>query len=56
MKKTNIIFAEVIKKAVNYIIDSELYEWPPQCTALYYQPARPEKKSEQRSGQKKAEG
>lgn len=41
MKKTKKLFASVIKKAANHMIDSELCEWPPQCSIFYYQPVRP---------------
>lgn len=32
---------KVVKKVLNHIADSELYEWPPQCAFIYYQPKRP---------------
>lgn len=37
-------FEKVVKKAINMIVDIDLYEWPPKCSALYYQPVRPCKK------------
>lgn len=45
MKKQNLNakMDGIIKKAVTYIVDTELYEWPPQCTAFLYQPTRPQK-------------
>lgn len=32
---------KVVKKVLNHIADSEIYEWPPQCAFIYYQPKRP---------------
>lgn len=32
---------KVVRKVLNHIADSELYEWPPQCAFIYYQPKRP---------------
>lgn len=32
---------KAMKKLVKKIVDSELYEWPPQCATFYYQPLRP---------------
>ena len=43
MKKSKKLIAKLIEKSVNHMIDSELCEWPPQCTALYYQPVRPKR-------------
>lgn len=37
-------FEKIVKKAINMIVDIDLYEWPPKCSALYYQPVRPCKK------------
>ena len=33
-------------KAVNAIIDSEIYGWPPVCFGMFYQPNRPTLKPE----------
>lgn len=32
---------KIATKVLNYIADTELYEWPPQCPFIYYQPKRP---------------
>ena len=41
MKKQNVKIERIIKKAVTHMVDTELYEWPPQCAAFLYQPTRP---------------
>lgn len=33
----------MVKKMLNDIADSELYEWPPRCAAICYQPVRPKR-------------
>lgn len=43
MKKQNSKVESVMKRVVTYVVDTELYEWPPQCTAFLYQPVRPRK-------------
>lgn len=32
---------KTVKKLLNDIADIELYEWPPRCGLLNYQPIRP---------------
>lgn len=44
MKKHDTKIEGIIKNAVTYMVDTELYEWPPQCTAFLYQPIRPQNK------------
>lgn len=41
MKKKSKNIEETMKKVVNKLADSELYEWPPQCATFLYQPLRP---------------
>lgn len=43
MKKNNPEIEKAMKKLVKKMVDSELYEWPPQCATFYYQPVRPRK-------------
>lgn len=43
MKKNNPKIEKAMKKVVEKMVDSELYEWPPQCATFYYQPVRPRK-------------
>lgn len=43
MKKINQTVESVVSKAVNHMIDTELYGWPPQCASFLYQPVRPRK-------------
>lgn len=43
MKQQNAKFEGIIKKAVTHMVETELYEWPPKCTAFLYQPVRPKK-------------
>lgn len=43
MKKNNPKIEKAMKKVVKKMVDSELYEWPPQCATFYYQPVRPRK-------------
>lgn len=43
MKKNNPKIEKAMKKLVKKMVDSELYEWPPQCATFYYQPVRPRK-------------
>lgn len=43
MKKTESKIQSLIKKTVTHMVETELYEWPPQCAALLYQPTRPPK-------------
>ena len=43
MKKNNTRMEKAMKKLVKKMVDSELYEWPPQCATFYYQPVRPRK-------------
>ena len=31
-------FEKVAKKVLNNVADIELYEWPPRCAAIFYQP------------------
>lgn len=45
MKKVNQKVESVVKKAVNHMVDTELYGWPPQCTSFLYQPVRPQRES-----------
>ena len=45
MKKESKNVELILKKAVNYMVDTELYGWPPQCTSFFYQPVRPQRKS-----------
>lgn len=45
MKKVNQKVESVVKKAVNHMVDTELYGWPPQCTSFLYQPVRPHRES-----------
>lgn len=45
MKKINQTVESVVKKAVNHMIDTELYGWPPQCMSFLYQPVRPRRES-----------
>ena len=47
MKKVNEKMESVLKKVVNYVVDTELYGWPPQCTSFLYQPARPKRASDE---------
>lgn len=44
MKKQIPVIEKVAKKVVRNLVEQEIYGWPPQCAALYYQPARPRKK------------
>lgn len=46
MKQQKSIIEKVTKKIVEDITDVELYGWPPQCAAIYYQPMRPRKNIE----------
>lgn len=43
MKKENEKMEKVIKRVITHMIDTELYGWPPQCSAFLYQPVRPKK-------------
>ena len=43
MKKTSKKAESVVKKAVNHMVDVELYGWPPQCATFLYQPTRPQR-------------
>lgn len=43
MKKQSEKFDGILKKVVQHMVDTELYGWPPQCTAFLYQPVRPQK-------------
>lgn len=45
MKKQSKKIEKIIKKVIENMVDSELYEWPPQCAAFLYQPTRPESKN-----------
>lgn len=33
---------KMVKTVLNNFIDIELYEWPPRCATIFYQPVRPE--------------
>lgn len=45
MKKRKITVTDVlVKKVVNKLVDSTIYEWPPQCIGFMYQPIRPNRK------------
>lgn len=41
MKQQDERVKKIIKAAINHMVDIELYEWPPQCSAFLYQPVRP---------------
>lgn len=43
MKKQNAKIEGIVKKVVMYMVDTELYEWPPKCAAFLYQPTRPKR-------------
>ncbi len=51
MKKQNAKIEGIVKKVVTHMVDTELYEWPPQCAAFLYQPTRP--KSENKDALKR---
>ena len=34
---------KIARKMLNDIADIELYEWPPRCTIVNYQPVRPKR-------------
>ncbi|MDD4849902.1 MAG: hypothetical protein PHO10_04290 [Gemmiger sp.] len=36
--------AALAQKAVNHMVNAELYDWPPYCPLLSYQPHRPEQR------------
>ena len=36
MKKQSEKFDSILKKVVQHMVDTELYGWPPQCTAFYF--------------------
>lgn len=38
-------FEKVAKKVLNNVADIELYEWPPRCAAIFYQPIRPNRQN-----------
>ncbi len=46
MNNQKSIVEKVVKQVVKRIADHEAYGWPPQCAALYYQPVRPQRKTE----------
>lgn len=52
MKKQSTKIERIIKKAVDHVVDTELYEWPPQCAAFLYHPTRPETKSKRSNFEK----
>lgn len=43
MKKNKSRIEALAKKVVEKMVNSELYEWPPQCATFYFQPVRPHK-------------
>ena len=43
MKIVNPNIKRKIYNAIETMIDSEMYEWPPQCFGVAYQPERPYK-------------
>lgn len=43
MKKQNAKIDQIMKKAIKHMVDGQIYEWPPQCSAFLYQPIRPKK-------------
>lgn len=45
MKQQNIIIEKAAKHLVKHIAEQEMFEWPPVCVALYYQPVRPKKEN-----------
>lgn len=43
MQKKEQKVEKMVKKVLNNFIDVELYEWPPRCATIFYQPVRPER-------------
>ena len=37
---------QLISKALNEVVDFEIFGWPPACIGIIYQPERPEKPEE----------
>jgi len=35
----------ILNKAANAMMDSDTWQWPPQCSYFFYQPARPQRMS-----------
>ncbi len=46
MKQLRLSVEQTVKQLVKHIVEQEVYEWPPRCAVLYYQPVRPPKKRE----------
>lgn len=49
MKKQKAEIERIMKKTIKHMVDTQLYEWPPQCSAFLYQPIRPKKLDENNS-------
>lgn len=49
MKKQKAEIERMMKKTIKYVVDTQIYEWPPQCSAFLYQPIRPKKLDEHKS-------
>ena len=45
MKTGNKKMEAIVKKTVNYLVDTEQYGWPPQCGTFLYQPTRPKRQA-----------
>lgn len=41
MKKQNSKKNAFVKKMVSKMVEHEVYGWPPECMAVFYQPERP---------------
>lgn len=41
MRKQNAKIEQIMKKTIKHMVDTQIYEWPPQCSAFLYQPTRP---------------
>lgn len=49
MKKQKAEIERIMKKTIKHVVDTQIYEWPPQCSAFLYQPIRPKKLDENKS-------
>ena len=49
MKNRKVEIERIMKKTIKHMVDTQLYEWPPQCSAFLYQPTRPKKLDENKS-------
>lgn len=52
MKKQKAEIERIMKKTIKHMVDTQFYEWPPQCSAFLYQPVRPKKMEKNKSNTK----